>query len=345
MDKIEKLHTLRHSCSHIMAQAVQKLYPQAKLAIGPAIENGFYYDFDIEGVTLSDENLKEIEKTMKKLIAQNKKKKLYLNPLIEYIKSRCYSAGKLPKISRAALGENSPLYGAAFVPLSKKRSAELSASIMCADILNMQKALSEIEESGIKYLHCDIMDNHFVPNLMLAPEFLNKLRGATSLPYDYHIMAQNPESIIEKLDIRRGDIISVHYESTPHIQRAVSMIKERGAKASVALNPSTPVSVLEEILAELDMVLIMSVNPGFAGQKIVSGSFEKISKMRKMIDEKQLGKLMIEVDGNCSFENAPKMYNAGADVLVVGTSSVFKPNMKIKDGVAKLNECLKECGA
>ena len=271
--------------------------------------------------------------------------KLYLNPLIEYIKSRCYSAGKLPKISRAALGENSPLYGAAFVPLSKKRSAELSASIMCADILNMQKALSEIEESGIKYLHCDIMDNHFVPNLMLAPEFLNKLRGATSLPYDYHIMAQNPESIIEKLDIRRGDLISVHYESTPHIQRVVSMIKERGAKASVALNPSTPVSVLEEILAELDMVLIMSVNPGFAGQKIVSGSFEKISKMRKMIDEKQLGKLMIEVDGNCSFENAPKMYNAGADVLVVGTSSVFKPNMKIKDGVAKLNECLKECGA
>ncbi len=268
---------------------------------------------------------------------------LYLNPLIEYIKNHCYTAaGRLPHIARAGLGENSPLYGAAFIPIKEKRKHFLSASIMCADILNMDKALSEIENSGIDYLHCDIMDNHFVPNLMLAPELLSKLRKGTSLPFDYHIMAENPETIIEKLDIKEGDFVSVHYESTIHLQRAVSMIKEKGAKAAVAINPATPVSVLDEILPQLDMVLIMSVNPGFAGQKIVPGIFDKITKLKKTLSDKALDNILIETDGNCSFENVPKMYNAGADMFVVGTSSVFKPDMSIKDGVEKLNKCLRK---
>ncbi len=268
---------------------------------------------------------------------------LYLNPLIDYIKSHCYTAaGRLPYVSRAGLGENSPLYGAAFIPIKEKKKHFLSASIMCADILNMGKALNEIEISGIDYLHCDIMDNHFVPNLMLPPELLSKLRKGTSLPFDYHIMAENPESIIEKLNIKEGDFISVHYESTIHLQRAVSMIKEKGAKAAVALNPATPLSVLDEILPQLDMVLIMSVNPGFAGQKIVPGIFDKIKNLKKILSDKSLNNILIETDGNCSFENVPKMYNAGADMFVVGTSSVFRPDMSIKEGVEKLNNCLRE---
>lgn len=202
----------------------------------------------------------------------------YLNPLVNYISSHCYEAGSLPKISKSELGTLSPLYGAAFLPIEKKRKPMLSASIMCADILNMQKALKEIEESGIEYLHCDIMDNHFVPNMMLPMELLNKLRAGTSLPYDYHIMAENPETIIEKLDLRENDYVSVHLESTVHLQRVITLIKEKGAKASVAINPSTPVAVLDEIISEIDMVLIMSVNPGFAGQKIVPTSFDKIKK-------------------------------------------------------------------
>ena len=261
---------------------------------------------------------------------------LYLNPVIEYIKSHCYQTDTLPVIQKARLGENAPLYGAAFLPISERRKPQLAASIMCADVLHMQEALSEIKAAGIEYLHCDIMDNHFVPNLMMPMEFLNKLRPVTDLPFDFHIMAENPESIIEKLTIKENDIISVHYESTKHLQRAVTMIKEKGARAAVAINPSTPLGALEEILPELDMVLIMSVNPGFAGQKIVATSFDKIRRMRQLLKERGLEHIMIQVDGNCSFENVPKMYEAGADIFVVGTSSVFKKDLSIREGVEKL---------
>ncbi len=261
---------------------------------------------------------------------------MYLNPVMDYIKEHCYMADKLPIIKKAELGDLSPLYGAAFIPMTEKRKPVLSASIMCADILNMKAALDEIKEAGIEYLHCDIMDNHFVPNLMMPMEFLNKLRPATDLPFDFHIMAENPETIIEKLILKENDIVSVHYESTVHLQKAITLIKEKGAKAAVAINPATPLCVLSEILPQLDMVLIMSVNPGFAGQKIVESSFEKIEKMRNMLKEKNLEHILIQVDGNCSFENVPKMYKKGADIFVVGTSSVFKKGQTIKEGTEKL---------
>ncbi len=268
------------------------------------------------------------------------REELYLNPLIEYLKNHCYSAGELPVIEKAGLGELSPLYGAAFLPIERKCKPLLSASIMCADILNMGKSLKEIETAGIDYIHCDIMDNHFVPNLMLPMELLNQLKKASNLPFDYHIMAENPETIIEKLDLREGDFVSVHFESTPHIQRAITLIKEKGAGVSVAINPATPISVLEEILPQLDMVLIMSVNPGFAGQKIVASSFEKIKKMKNMLRERNLNNILIQVDGNCSFENVPKMYKAGGDMFVVGTSSVFNKDFTIKEGTEKLLKTL-----
>lgn len=270
----------------------------------------------------------------------SEQEEMYLNPVIDYIKEHCYMAESLPTIKKAELGDLSPLYGAAFIPMSEKRKPSLSASIMCADILNMKAALDEIKEAGIEYLHCDIMDNHFVPNLMMPMEFLNKLRPATDLPFDFHIMAENPESIIEKLILKENDIVSVHYESTVHLQKAITLIKEMGAKPAVAINPATPINVLEEILPQLDMVLIMSVNPGFAGQKIVESSFEKIRKMRNVLKERNLENILIQVDGNCSFENVPKMYDAGADIFVVGTSSVFKKGLTIKEGTEKLLESL-----
>ncbi len=272
-------------------------------------------------------------------------KELYLDPIIEYIKSHCYMTDTLPTLCRAELGELSPLYGAAFVPIKgekrcKKDEAQtrpqLSASLMCADVLNMRQALCEIEDAGIEYIHCDIMDNHFVPNLMIPMEFLNKLRGATSLPFDFHVMCEKPETVVEKLDIREGDFVSIHYESTVHLHRVISLVKSKGARAAVAINPATPICMIEEILPEIEMVLIMSVNPGFAGQKIVPSSFEKIKKLKQYLTEKGYGDILIEVDGCCSFENVPKMYDAGADVFVVGTSSVFKSGMTVKEGTDKL---------
>lgn len=261
---------------------------------------------------------------------------LYLNPVIDYIKEHCYVADKMPVIKKAELGDLSPLYGVAFIPMEEKRKAILSASIMCADVFHMKDALDEIKDAGIEFIHADIMDNHFVPNLMMPMEFLNKLRTATDLPFDFHIMTEKPETVIEKLDIRKNDIISIHYEGTVHVQKAITLIKDKGARPAVAINPATPLNVLDEILPQLDMVLIMSVNPGFSGQKIVPSSFEKISKLRKLLKERSLEHILIEVDGNCSFENVPKMYDAGAEVFVVGTSSVFKSDMTIKEGTEKL---------
>ncbi len=270
---------------------------------------------------------------------------MYVNPCIEYIKEHCYSSGRIPELKRAALSENAPLIGAALIPkIGKisKREPLLSASIMCADVLNMGKALDEIKEAGIQYIHCDIMDNHFVPNLMLPMELLNKLHDYSDIPFDYHIMAENPMTIIEKISLKENDYVSVHYESTNHLQLALNAVKERGAKAAVAINPATPIECIYEVLPMLDMVLIMSVNPGFAGQKIVPTSFDKIKRMRKMLDDLGYGDIKIQVDGNCSFENVPKMYEAGADIFVVGTSSVFKKDMSIKEGTEKLYKLLEE---
>ena len=278
---------------------------------------------------------------------------LYLNPLIEYIRSHCYVTDTLPKLCRAMLGELSPLYGAAFLPLSDQKAAlklsrkshpQLSASLMCADVLQMGKALSEIEDAGIEYVHCDIMDNHFVPNLMIPTEFLNRLRGATVLPFDFHVMCEKPETVVEKLDIREGDFVSIHYESTVHLHRVISLVKSKGARAAVAINPATPVWVLDEILSEIEMVLVMSVNPGFAGQKIVPSSFEKIARLRQYLAEKGYGNILIEVDGCCSFENVPKMYDAGADVFVVGSSSVFRSGMTIREGADRLRRLINIVG-
>ena len=176
---------------------------------------------------------------------------------------------------------------------------------------------------------------------MLPMEMLNKIHEETRLPFDYHIMAYNPESIIEKITIKEGDIVAVHYEATPHLHMVINKIIEKGGKAAVAINPSTPISVLDEILPYLHMVLIMSVNPGFAGQKIVPTSFDKIKRMREKLDREGYSNVIIEVDGNCSFENVPKMYKAGAEIFVVGTSSVFKKGLTIKEGADKLFETLK----
>ncbi|MBE5818417.1 MAG: ROK family protein [Clostridiales bacterium] len=269
-------------------------------------------------------------------------KKLYIEPLIAYINEHVYSSGKMPKLEIALLDADAPLVGAAIVgkeyaaKAPAKRKALLSASVMCADLLNLGASLKEIEQAGIEYIHADIMDNHFVPNLMLPMEMYNKMRPATNLPFDFHIMAENPETIIEKLDLKAGDIVSVHYESTVHLQRALTMVKEKGAIPAVAINPATPLEMISEVIDEVGMVLIMTVNPGFAGQKIVPGAFDKVRRTREWLDKLGKKDVLLQVDGNCSFENVPKLYNAGADVFVVGTSSVFKKGLTIKEGTDKL---------
>jgi ribulose-phosphate 3-epimerase len=271
-------------------------------------------------------------------------RELVLNPLISYIKEKCYAIpGKEIKIAPAALGGDAPMLGAALYPEipAKPKKLMLSASVMCADMLNLERDLAEIKKSGISYLHFDIMDGRFVPNLMLPIDLLPRVRKAAGLPFDVHIMAERPEEIIPKLSLEPGDFVSIHYESTPHAARALSLIKNQGARAAVAINPGTPLECVRECLEYADMVLVMTVNPGFAGQNLAAGAIGKIRRMREYLDGLGKNDVLIEADGNCSFENIPKMLAMGADCFVAGSSSVFGKDTTIKKASAKLREVMK----
>lgn len=266
---------------------------------------------------------------------------LFVNPLIEYIKEHSYSVPEY--MGLAALGEDAPMVGAALLPQEiNARTPKISASVMCADMLHLENDLKKLEEAEIDYLHFDVMDGHFVPNLMLPMEMINKVRKGTKLPFDIHLMTEKPENIIPELNLQKGDIVSVHWESTPHVQRALSLIIDSGADGALAINPSTPIECVRELLPDIKMLLIMTVNPGYAGQKIVAQSFDKIKRTRKYLDDLGYRNIMIEVDGNCSFENVPKMYAAGAEIFVVGSSSVFSLENGIVENTKRLYSLIGE---
>lgn len=216
----------------------------------------------------------------------------------------------------------------------------ISPSLMCADFLNLGNELKKLEQHGIEYLHIDIMDGEFVPNFQLGTDFIKQLKGATKIPLDVHMMVRNPESKLDWIPFGQGDYVSVHYEACTHLQRALSMIRARGGKPMLALNPGTPLSVLTEVLPDLDAILIMTVNPGFAGQKLIPSTLDKIRRLRKLLDETGYGHVEIECDGNVSFENAKKMREAGANIFVAGTSSIYAKTGSFEENIQKLREAI-----
>lgn len=219
--------------------------------------------------------------------------------------------------------------------------SKISPSLMCADFTNIKEVLSEFEKGGIEFLHLDVMDGEFVPNLMLSDSIVKQFRKLTNIPYDFHLMIKNPESKIDWFDLKENDMMAIHYESTAHIQSVLQKIKAKGVKAGVALNPATPIENLKYLLPDLDFVVIMTVNPGFAGQKLIPQTLQKIKDMRDFLDSNGYPNIMIEVDGNVSFENAKKMRAMGADIFVAGTSSLFKKDLSIAEGIANLREAIK----
>ena len=210
--------------------------------------------------------------------------------------------------------------------------------MMCANYLNLGSDIKELEESKIDYFHIDVMDGDFVPNFQLGTDYVKALRTASKIPVDIHLMVNNPEKHIDSFDLKPGDIMSVHQETTRHLQRTLSLIKDKGATPAMAINPSTPINTMDYILDDIGMVLIMTVNPGFAGQKLVPQTLKKISDTRKYLDDRGFNNIIIEVDGNCSFDNIPKMYKAGAEIFVAGTSSLFHQDYTIREAVIKLRK-------
>lgn len=197
----------------------------------------------------------------------------------------------------------------------------LSPSLLAADFMNLEKELQEITDGGAKYLHIDVMDGHFVPSISFGMPLINSVRKKTELLFDVHLMITNPERYIEDFAKCGADIITVHAESTAHLNRVIAQIKELGLKAGVAINPATPLSVLEYVLEYVDMVLVMTVNPGFGGQTYIENSTKKIHDLRKMINERHLN-IDIEVDGGIKLHNVKEVMDAGANIIVAG-SAVF----------------------
>ena len=215
----------------------------------------------------------------------------------------------------------------------------IAPSLMCANQLQLLDATRQLEAAGVHLLHWDIMDGHFAPNLALGLPQLEQLCKHTRLPVDVHLMVTNNDLMVNLVAQCGAQRVAVHAESCTHLDRTLDLIRERGLQAGVALNPHTPPSVLKYVLDRLDYVLIMTVNPGFAGQTLVPSAFAKIADVRQFLHEH--GRLVpIEVDGNVSFENMPAMIEAGADILVAGTSSLFHAGGTLAANVGRTNEAV-----
>ena len=203
-------------------------------------------------------------------------------------------------------------------------SIKISPSILSADFSKLGSEIQNLEKAKADLIHIDVMDGHFVPNITIGPEVINKLRKYTSLPFDVHLMISPVHNFIKNFADAGADIITIHPEATNDLENSIKKIKSYNKKVGISLNPETPLDKLNNVLDKIDLVLIMSVNPGFGGQKFIENTLNKIKKLRLKIDQLKL-KVEIEVDGGINFENSKSIIKAGADILVSG-STIFKSN-------------------
>ena len=226
---------------------------------------------------------------------------------------------------------------------------KISPSLMCADFLHLGADLDALANAGVDYLHLDIMDGHYVPNFTLGPSFCRAVANASEIPLDVHLMIDNVEDFLVPfisdggVGKRRGSVLSFHLEATVHAQRIVAAIKDLGVRAGIVISPATPLESASLLLPDIDLLCIMTVDPGFAGQSLVPRTLEKIRRAAQTRSDKGLH-YEIEVDGNVSWENIPIMLDAGADVLVAGTSSLFDGSMDVGEGVEKIRNLIDRSG-
>ena len=222
-----------------------------------------------------------------------------------------------------------------------KQKSEISASMMCSDLIDLKETIRIFEEEGIEYLHIDMMDGSFVPNFGLGVDYVRGLRNLTDIPLDLHLMIKDPEYKYQWIGIKPTDTVSIHYESTFQVQRALDYLEPFGCKRFLAINPATPVSALEEVLEYIDGINLLMVNPGFAGQKIVPSTMRKAQKVVDLLKREGREDIIIEVDGNITPENGRKLREIGASRFVAGTSAIFKGNLnRYKNNILLLKKCI-----
>jgi ribulose-phosphate 3-epimerase len=218
-------------------------------------------------------------------------------------------------------------------------AVQLSPSLMCADFCHLEADIRRLEAVGVELLHLDLMDAHFVPNLPLGLELIRQLRPKTALPFDVHLMVEDNDFFVRELIPIGVQMVSVHAESARHLDRTLGLIREHGIRAGVALNPATPLNVLDYVLDKLDFVMLMTVNPGFAGQQLVPCAIRKIAETRAYLEQHGLD-IPIEVDGNVSFANIPGMVAAGASILVAGSSSLFHSAASLPENAKQMRAAI-----
>ena len=216
---------------------------------------------------------------------------------------------------------------------------KISPSILSADFTRLAEQVREAEKAGVDYIHVDVMDGHFVPNITIGPLIVKALRPVTKLPLDVHLMIDNPELYIEDFSKAGADIITVHQEATQHLHSIIQQIHDLGIRAGVSINPSTSVGTLDEIICEVDLVLVMSVNPGFGGQSYIHSCTSKISKVREMLDNCG-SSADLEVDGGVNLDTVEEVLSAGANAFVAG-SAIFNDKSSIAENVSALREKIK----
>ncbi len=224
------------------------------------------------------------------------------------------------------------------MPDEIKQRIKIAPSILSANFGCLGEQIAEATKAGADYIHIDVMDGHFVPQITIGAPVVAAIRSRTDLPLDVHLMIEAPEHQINQFADAGADIITVHIEACPHIHRVVQLVKESGIKAGVALNPGTPIDALNEILTSLDLVLVMTVNPGFGGQIFIEDMVDKIARLRAELDKKGLA-TELEVDGGINAKIAPRVVQAGARVLVAG-AAVFHPGETVKQALGKIRASL-----
>jgi len=222
--------------------------------------------------------------------------------------------------------------------LKSSPKVKLAPSILSADFGRLGEQVAEATKAGADYIHVDVMDGHFVPQITIGAPVVAAIRRWTNLPLDVHLMIEAPELEVNQFADAGADIVTVHVEACSHIHRVVQLIKGLGVKAGVSLNPATPVDTLDEILSELDLVLVMTVNPGFGGQAFIEGALDKISRLRAELDRRGLA-AELEVDGGINAETAPRVVKAGARVLVAG-AAVFSSQQTVQEALDKIRASL-----